>query len=119
MSNEPRSKGGWAQLAVAALVATLVLGLVLTAIWPGSFAYMGAAACPAGYPDAFVEEDIFHLPGEVRWSWSLVCMSAHGALYKPFGPLVWLLVLAHLWLLCLVAILVARAGNRKLLRSRQ
>lgn len=105
-------------LLVTAAVTAAPLFLVLMFIWPGSFAYMGAAACPGGYPDAFVEEDVFHLPGEVRWSWSLVCMSAHGALYKPFGPLVWLSVYVHLWLLCLVAWLPAWAVRRKRHRSR-
>ena len=114
----PSDRASWtaiaAMAAAASVVAAVFLVLILWVVWPGAMAYAAPLACPAGFPDPFVLEEVYGLPGETRWTWSLVCMSAHGAIYRPGSTIPWALGVAILWLPCMaIAVAVVHARMKR------
>lgn len=106
--------------AVAAVVPTLVTTAILVGvIWPGLLEFTAPLACPPGFPDAFVQEHVFSIPGEIRRSWSLLCMSEYGAIHRPGQFLPWLALAGGTWLLLSIAIAVALASPAARRRRRK
>ena len=103
---------GAAITVAASLAAAFVLSMILMAIWPGALVYAAPLLCPEGFADPFVIEHVYSVPGESRRSWSLVCMSGHGALYRPAPNAPWLLGVAILWLPCMAIALAVMAASR-------
>lgn len=92
---------------IPAMAAAALLALILWVVWPGAMAHAAPLACPAMFPDPFVQEHLYSVPGETRRSWSLVCMSAHGVLHRPGSAIPWALAMAILWLPCMAIALAA------------
>ncbi|MGY0619246.1 hypothetical protein [Lysobacter sp. A378] len=113
----PSDRASWtaiaAMAAAASMVAAVFLVLILWVVWPGAMAHAAPLACPAGFPDPFVLEEVYSLPGETRWTWSLVCMSAHGAIFRPGSTIPWALGVAILWLPCMVIALAVVHARMK------
>lgn len=83
---------------LAAFIAAIAVVVLAGAIWPGVLEYTAPLACPPGFPDGFVQEHVFSIPGETRRSWSLLCMSEHGALHRPSLSIPWLALIGIAWL---------------------
>jgi hypothetical protein len=98
---------------LASVVMAGLLAIILWAIWPGVMAYAAPLSCPGAFPDPFVQEHVYSVPGETSWSWSLLCMSPHGAIHRPGQSLPFALAVAILWLPCMaVGLSICAAMSR-------
>lgn len=113
-----RKPPGWLPCGLVAVVASIVvsglLATILLGIWPGVMAHAAPLSCPAAFPDPFVQEHVYSVPGETRRSWSLACMSPHGAIHKPGQSLPLALLFAAFWLPCMaVGLTLCAAISRR------
>ncbi|MEN1958554.1 hypothetical protein WCE34_13500 [Luteimonas sp. MJ204] len=95
--------------ALCALVALLAT-FILWGVWPGGMAHAAPWVCPEGFPDAFVQEHVYKVAGETRMSWSLVCMSANGAMHQAGTSRIMYMATGILWLPLMGFALLLGAG---------